>query len=147
MMIFLVSGLPPEYCEFAGKGNDLEKCKLWVKNTHPELYEQIWAPAEGEEEKKEGEPGKGGKKKKGVKFTEATNKKIKVVKQSRGGKKMVTSIWGLEEWGVDLTKTAQVMSKRFGTGAAATEIDYRGEKGQGILIQGDVTDRFDEFIE
>ena len=77
---FSVCGLPPEYCEFAGKGNDLEKCKLWLKNAHPELYEQIWTPAEGEEEKKEGEPGKGGKKKKGVKFTEATNKKIKVVK-------------------------------------------------------------------
>ena len=39
LMIFLVSGLPPEYCEFAGKGNDLEKCKLWLKNSHPELYE------------------------------------------------------------------------------------------------------------
>ena len=51
-----------------------------MKGAHPELYDQIWAPAEGEEEK-EGEPGKGGKKKKkGVKFTEATNKKIKVVK-------------------------------------------------------------------
>ena len=99
------------------------------------------------EEKKEGEPAKGGKKKKGVKFAGSVNKKIKVVKQSRGGKKMVTSIWGLHEWGIDLAETAKVMSKRFGTGAAACEIDYKGEKGQGILIQGDVTDRFEDFIE
>ena len=60
---------------------------------------------------------------------------------------MCTSIWGLDLWGCDLNDAAKIMSKKFGTGAAACEIDYRGEKGQGILIQGDVTDRFDDFIE
>ena len=60
---------------------------------------------------------------------------------------MCTSIWGLDLWGVDLANCAQKMSKKFGTGAAACEIDYKGEKGEGILIQGDVTDRFEDFVE
>jgi len=40
------------------------------------------------------------------------------------------------------------MSKKFGTGAAACEIDYKEDRGrEGILVQGDVTDRFEEFVE
>ena len=72
------------------------------------MYDQLYPTTEeGEEEKKEAEPGKGGgKKKKGVKFGASVEKKIKVVKQSRGGKKMCTSIWGLDLWGVDLTHCA-----------------------------------------
>ena len=105
---FVVTGIPPEYWEYAGKGVDLEKCKQWLQTTHPGLYDQLYpATEEGEEEKKEAEPGKGGgKKKKGVKFGASVEKKIKVVKQSRGGKKMCTSIWGLDLWGVDLTLCA-----------------------------------------
>ena len=40
------------------------------------------------------------------------------------------------------------MSKKFGTGASATEIDYKENRDRmGILIQGDVTERFEEFVE
>ena len=40
------------------------------------------------------------------------------------------------------------MSKKFGTGAAACEIDYKEDRGrEGILVQGDCTDRFEEFVE
>lgn len=83
-----------------------------------------------------------------MKFGASVNKKIKVVKQNRGGKKFVTSIFGLEEWGCDLTETAQRMAKKFGTGAAACEIDYKEDRNRmGILVQGDCTDRFEEFVE
>ena len=60
----------------------------------------------------------------------------------------MTSIFGLEEWGCDLTDTAQRMAKKFGTGAAACEIDYKEDRGrEGILVQGDCTERFKEFVE
>ena len=31
-------GLPPEYCEF---GSDPEKCKEWLKENLPDLYEEL----------------------------------------------------------------------------------------------------------
>ena len=40
------------------------------------------------------------------------------------------------------------MSKKFGTGAAACEIDYKEDRNrEGILVQGDVSERFEEFVE
>ena len=40
------------------------------------------------------------------------------------------------------------MAKKFGTGASSCEIDYKEERGrEGILIQGDVSDRFEDFVE
>lgn len=81
--------------------------------------------AEGDEEEKKDAGEKPKKKKKGISFAPSVNKKIKVIKQNRGGRKFSTTIFGLEEWGCDLTDTAQKMAKKFGTGAAACEIDYK----------------------
>ena len=81
-------------------------------------------------------------------FAENTGKKIRVIRQSRGGKKACTSIFGLELYGCDLEAIAQTMAKKFGSGAAATPIDYKEERDRvGILIQGDVSERFEEFVE
>ena len=46
-------GLPPEYCEWAPKDIDQEKCKEWLAEAHPDLYEKIFAKPEGEEESEE----------------------------------------------------------------------------------------------
>jgi len=35
-----VCTLPPEYCEF---GSHLTKCKAWLQEAHPELYEQYYS--------------------------------------------------------------------------------------------------------
>ena len=58
-----------------------------------------------------------------------------MIKQRRGGKKETTTIFGLDAWGANLADTAKLMAKKFGTGAAATEIDYKEMQGkEGILI-------------
>jgi hypothetical protein len=47
-------GLPPEYCEFAGKASDLDECKKWLEVNSPALFLEIYPPVEvveGEESK------------------------------------------------------------------------------------------------
>ena len=38
---------------------------------------------------------------------------------------MVSSIVGLDAYGCDLADTAKMMSRKFGSGAAAMQIEYR----------------------
>ena len=119
-----------------------------MKENKPALFDSIYDIQEdNQEEKKENAGGKPKKqKKKEVAF--AKDKKIRVITESRGGKKKVTTIFGLENYGCDLADIAKVMAKRFGTGASSCEIDYKEERNrEGILIQGDVQNRFEEFIE
>ena len=71
------------------------------------------------------------KKKKKVAFAPEAAK-IRVIKQKRGGKKIVSSILGFDKYGCDLPDVAKKISKRCGTGAAAMEIDYKGLKEDGI---------------
>mmetsp|Transcript_2460 Transcript_2460/g.3367 ORF Transcript_2460/g.3367 Transcript_2460/m.3367 type:complete len:142 (-) Transcript_2460:468-893(-) len=44
-------GLPPEYCEWAGRGQDLDDCKKWLAENHTELFDQLYPPVEDEESK------------------------------------------------------------------------------------------------
>merc|ERR1712083_741493 len=100
-------GLPPEYCEYGGKANDLDECKTWLQKTHPRMFEALY-PTNDEEAKDENADSKPKKKKKGgVKFEESTDKKIRVITQKRGGKKMCTTIFGLEAYGCNLEEVAQ----------------------------------------
>lgn len=43
--------MPPEYCMYVKKNNT--ECKEWLKEAHPELYEQIYGTEENKEEGKE----------------------------------------------------------------------------------------------
>ena len=44
-------GLPPEYCEWSARGNDIDECKKWLGENHPELFDSMYAVVEGEESK------------------------------------------------------------------------------------------------
>ena len=81
---------------------------------------------EGEEAKDEG--GARSKKKRGkkVNFSDQSDKKIRVIKLKRGGKKIVSSIVGLDAYGCDLADTAKILSRKLGSGAAAMLIEYQG---------------------
>ena len=59
-------GLPPEYCEWSGREFDLDDCKKWLAEAHPDLFESIYPPADDEEESKQ--PQKKKKKAKKVGF-------------------------------------------------------------------------------
>jgi density-regulated protein DRP1 len=101
-------GLPPEYCEWSARGNDLDDCKKWLAEEHPTLFASLYVviTAEGEEESKEGAPKKIKKKGKKVAFADKGDMKIRVIKLKRGGKKVVSSIVGLEAYGCDLVAVA-----------------------------------------
>ena len=45
---------------------------------------------------------------------------------------MISTIIGLEKYGCDLADTAKKMSKKFGTGAAAMQVEHREIKCEGI---------------
>ena len=51
-----------------------------------------------------------------MKFTE--EKKIRVIKMKRGGKKVICNILGFELYGCNLAEVARLMGKKFGSGAA-----------------------------
>jgi density-regulated protein len=121
-MVYCKCGLPPEYCEFGGKSNDFDDCKKWLAENHPDLHDELYAVNEDEESKEDG--GKK-KKKKSVKFVDPASKKIRVILLKRGGKKINSSILGLELYGINLADCARLLSKKFACGAAATTIDYK----------------------
>jgi len=81
-----------------------------------------------------------------VAFSSDLEKKVRVIKLKRGGKKIVTSIVGLDAFGCDLADTAKLFSRKLGTGAAAMEIEYKELKQMGIQVQGDCSGRMEEII-
>ena len=59
-------------------------------------------------------------------------------------RKHITSINGLEAFGVDLKKVAKQLASKFATGASVT----KNPQGQDeIVVQGDVSDEILEMIE
>ena len=48
--VFVVSTLPPEYIEYAGKGIDVDECKKWLKESHPGMYDELYPAVEDEDE-------------------------------------------------------------------------------------------------
>jgi len=59
-------------------------------------------------------------------------KKIRVIKMKRGGKKVICNILGLELYGCNLADVARLMGKKFGSGAAEILVEYKEISAQGI---------------
>jgi translation initiation factor 1 (eIF-1/SUI1) len=57
---------------------------------------------------------------------------------------MICSVVGLQNYGVPLKDIAKLMGKKFACGCAVAEDDKYGEC---IQIQGDVQERFMDFVE
>ncbi|KAG6832401.1 Translation machinery-associated protein 22 [Tricholoma furcatifolium] len=70
--------------------------------------------------------------------------KVTIKRIERNKRKHVTSIHGLEAFGVDLKKAAKQFSSKFATGSSVT----KNPQGQDeIVVQGDVSDEIVEMIE
>lgn len=70
--------------------------------------------------------------------------KVTIKRIERNKRKHVTSIHGLEAFGVDLKKAAKQFASKFATGASVT----KNAQGQDeIVVQGDVGDEVSEMIE
>ena len=126
---------------------DYTECKNWLKTNHPDLYAKVYPEVEetkGEEGKTEENKGATNKKKKKVGFGTGAPSEVKVYKTKRGGKKVLCNIVGLQTYGINLKDIAKLMSKKFACSASVTTDDKYGEC---IQLQGDIQERFIEFVE
>jgi translation initiation factor 1 (eIF-1/SUI1) len=131
----------PEFCEY-NKWSDLKECKEWLMENHEELWLDLYGCDE-----EDGEETKGSKKKvKKVKFVDPKDKIIRVIKMSRGGKKAQSLIIGLDMYGVKMSDCANKLAKKMATGAQQAATDYKGVTYDAIVVQGDVADRFINFV-
>jgi len=148
-----ICSFPPEYCEF---GSHLTRCKEWLGETHPDLFQKYYSEdalaekvgtlsleaqskLEQDTAKKEAKAAK--------KATEELKKKqaskVTIKRIERNKRKHVTSIHGLEAFGVDLKKAAKLFAQKFATGSSVTK------NAQGldeIVVQGDVTEEIVDMI-
>jgi len=150
----VVCTFPPEYCEF---GASLTRCKEWLKETHPDLFDKYYSDEalqakvatlslaaqtklEKDSAKKEA--------KAEAKADAALKKKmasmITIKRIERNKRKFVTSIHGLEAFGIDLKKAAKQLASKFATGASVTKNPQGQEE---VVVQGDVSDEVLEMIE
>ncbi|KAG6911514.1 Translation machinery-associated protein 22 [Tephrocybe rancida] len=149
-----VCSFPLEYCEF---GSSLTRCKEWLKESHQDLYDRYYsedaltskvgtlsldaqAKLEKDTAKKEA--------KAEAKADAALKKKlasqVTIKRIERNKRKHVTSVHGLEAFGVDLKKAAKQFSSKFATGSSVTK-NLQGQDE--IVVQGDVSDEIVDMIE
>ncbi|XP_002165948.1 density-regulated protein isoform X1 [Hydra vulgaris] len=135
-----ICGLPPEYCEF---GSEAEKCKDWLKENIPDLFDDLKARMEGlttgDSEDKKKRQTRGGKANKLVK-KKTCEKKVILKRETRSKKKCVTIISGLATFSIDPKKAAKVFANKFSCGSSVTGEDE-------IVIQGDVADDLIDFLQ
>ncbi|XKL59433.1 hypothetical protein PGB90_000449 [Kerria lacca] len=130
--------LPVEYCEYYP---EYDRCKLWLQQNLPAEFEKLISISGGiddensEEKKRQKRGGKGmikTKKKEGP-------KQICVSRATRGKKKSVTVVTGLNSFGIDLKIAAKFFGTKFACGSSVVGDDE-------IVIQGDVKDDLFEII-
>lgn len=71
------------------------------------------------------------------------NSIVTIKRIERNKRKFVTSISGLEAFGLDLKKVAKDFGKKFATGSSVTKTPSGGEE---IVVQGDVSEEIEEFL-
>ncbi|KAL5528373.1 TMA22 [Sanghuangporus sanghuang] len=148
-----VCSYPPEYCEF---GEHLTRCKEWLKENHPDLYDRYYseealrakigtlsldAQKKLEEDVQKAEQKADKKADAALKKLQESQVIIKRIERNR--RKFVTSIYGLEVFGIDLKKAAKFFGKKFATGSSVTK-NLQGKDE--IVIQGDVSDEIMDMV-
>jgi density-regulated protein DRP1 len=132
-----ICSLPPDFCEY---GPCWEKCKPWCLEHYPHYYPQYSGVsledakkgAEAASEKGKVKELPGGKKKR------ETSPHVTIKKLTRGGRKCVTSVFGLEGFDVKLDAVTKAFKTRFACGCSVV----KGENGlpDSVDIQGDFED-------
>jgi density-regulated protein len=68
---------------------------------------------------------------------------VTIKRIERNKRKYVTSVSGLEAFGLELKKVAKDFGKKFATGSSVTKTPSGGEE---IVVQGDVSEEIEEFL-
>ncbi|KHN35847.1 Translation machinery-associated protein 22 [Glycine soja] len=155
-----VCSLPPEYCEF---GSDFEKCKPWLIQNVPDLYPDLLkeekeadkvadklqstgisgagdGAASSAPKQEEVKRLPGGKIKKKACFDK---QEVVIEKVVRNKRKCITTVKGLELFGVKLSDASKKLGKKFATGASVVKGPTEKEQ---IDVQGDIAYDVVEFI-
>ncbi|XP_004287565.1 PREDICTED: translation machinery-associated protein 22-like [Fragaria vesca subsp. vesca] len=158
-----VCSLPAEYCEF---GPDFEKCKPWLIQNAPELYPDLVKDATAKEADRvadqlnatgisygsgDGATASGGtsapkeevKRLPGGKVKKKEKLEVIIEKVTRNKRKSITTVKGLDLFGVKLSDASKKLGKKFATGASV--VKGPTEKDQ-IDVQGDIFYDIVEFI-
>ncbi|KAH0706908.1 hypothetical protein KY289_011984 [Solanum tuberosum] len=127
-----VCGLPAEYCEF---GSEFEKCKPWLIQNAPDLYPDLVKDSNLKEADKVSDQlqsasiseGSSTSKKEevkrlpGGKIKKKDKQEIIIEKVTRNRRKSITTIKGLEIFGVKLSDASKKLGKKFATGASVVK--------------------------
>lgn len=132
--------LPLEYCPLY---RDFNKCKEWLEKNLPDLFDEMYVndentdskDADGEKKRQK----RGGKALVKTKAKKAIDRKIGLARASRGKKKFVTVVTGLQTFEVDLKEATKFFASKFACGSSVTGPDE-------IVIQGDVKDDLFDII-
>ncbi|KAM7274455.1 hypothetical protein ACFE04_016321 [Oxalis oulophora] len=149
-----VCSLPAEYCEFGG--SEFEKCKPWLIQNAPDLYPDLIKDAKDVDNLTDKlnstgvSSSSGGatkpeevKRLPGGKVKKKDRPEVIVEKVTRNKRKSITTIKGLELFGVKLSEASKKLGKKFATGASV--VKGPTEKDQ-IDVQGDIAYDIVEFI-
>lgn len=150
-----VCGLPAEYCEF---GPDFEKCKPWLIQNAPELYPDLVKEASSKEADKLSDQLQGTsiaaggsstsqpdevKRLPGGKVKKKDKQEVVIEKVVRNKRKCITTVKGLDLFGVKLSDASKKLGKKFATGASVVKGPTDKEH---IDVQGDISYDIVEFI-
>ncbi|RAL37115.1 hypothetical protein DM860_004037 [Cuscuta australis] len=152
-----VCGLPPEYCEF---GPEFVKCKPWLIQNVPHLYPDLLKEGDGKEADKVANQlqatsisnaGAGSsapqpeevKRLPGGKIKKKDKQEIVIEKTTRQKRKCITTIKGLELFGIKLSDASKKFGKKFATGASVVKGPTEKEQ---IDVQGDIAYDIVDFI-
>ncbi|KAI3711558.1 hypothetical protein L1987_70097 [Smallanthus sonchifolius] len=152
-------GLPAEYCEF---GSDFEKCKPWLIQNAREIYPDLLQDANVNEvdtvsnqlqsSSISGENSASGssapkqepiKKLPGGKIKKKEKQEVIIEKVTRNKRKSITTLKGLDLFGVKLSDASKKIGKKFATGASVVKGPTEKEQ---IDVQGDIAYDIVEFI-
>ncbi|KAH9236133.1 hypothetical protein K456DRAFT_1890850 [Colletotrichum gloeosporioides 23] len=157
-----VCTLPPEYCEYGGT---VKKCQEWLQKNQPELYQRIWSAVRylrriitealeaataslsvdaqkraAKDAQKKTAKAEAAEAKQADKLAKST---VTIKRIERNKRKFVTSVSGLERFGLENKKVAKEFGKKFATGSSVTKTPSGSEE---IVVQGDVSDEIEEFL-
>ncbi|XP_054820475.1 translation machinery-associated protein 22-like [Prosopis cineraria] len=155
-----VCSLPPEYCEF---GPDFDKCKPWLVQNVPDLYPDLLKEANEKEADKVAEKLQNNsiaseasdgaatsapkqedvKRLPGGKIKKKDKKEVVIEKVIRNKRKSITTVKGLDLFGVKLSDASKKLGKKFATGASVVKGPTEKEQ---IDVQGDISYDIVEFI-
>lgn len=133
-----ITGVPAEFNDLLPK--DCDEYKRWKASKSGEsgVAEVVEALTLRDKDGNEIEKQLPGGKKK-VK----TKPQVIIDKNTRNKKKAITTVYGLDGFGIKLSEAAKIFGKKFASGAAV--VKSPSEKDQ-IDIQGDCLDRLPDFI-